>query len=133
MLIYGALVPHPPIIRAEIGREETKKARQTVTAMEHLAERLAALKLETILIFSPHGPVFQDGLAIRGGQRLKGDLARFGSDRNWEWEVDQELAVAITSEAQKEKIPCLQLTAEDLSGYGLGADLDHGVVVPLSF
>ena len=61
MLIYGALVPHPPIIRAEIGREETKKARQTVTAMEHLAERLAALKLETILIFR-RTSCFPDGL-----------------------------------------------------------------------
>ncbi|NLC52977.1 MAG: AmmeMemoRadiSam system protein A [Firmicutes bacterium] len=133
MLIYGALVPHPPIIRSEIGGEETKKARKTVEAMERLAQRLAALKLDTILIFSPHGPVFQDGLAIRGGPRLKGNLARFGLSRQWEWEVDQELAAAIISDAQKEEIPCLQLTAEDLYGYGLGADLDHGVVVPLSF
>lgn len=133
MLIYGALVPHPPIIRAEIGGEETKKAHKTVEAMERLAQRLAALKLDTIVIFSPHGPVFQDGLAIRGGARLKGDLARFGFFRQWEWAVDQELAAAIVREAEKEKIPCLQLTGADLAGYGLSADLDHGVVVPLSF
>ncbi|HHW12878.1 MAG TPA: AmmeMemoRadiSam system protein A [Firmicutes bacterium] len=133
MLVYGALVPHPPIILAAIGGEETKKAHKTVQAMERLAERLAALKLDTVVIFSPHGPVFQDGLAIRGGTRLKGDLARFGYFRKWEWEVDQELAAAISREIKKEKIPCLQLTAEDLAGYGLGAELDHGVLVPLSF
>ncbi|NLM38200.1 MAG: AmmeMemoRadiSam system protein A, partial [Firmicutes bacterium] len=133
MLIYGALVPHPPIILSEIGGEETKKAHQTVQAMERLAERLTALKPDTIVIFSPHGPVFQDGLAIRGGTRLKGNLGRFGYFRKWEWAVDQELVAAIIHEAEKEKIPCLSLSTEDLFEYRLGADLDHGVLVPLSF
>ena len=68
-----------------------------------------------------------------GAGPLKGDLARFGFFRQWEWAVDQELAAAIVREAEKEKIPCLQLTGADLAGYGLSADLDHGVVVPLSF
>lgn len=133
MLVYGALVPHPPIICPEIGGAETKKAAKTVQAMQRLAERLAAVEPETILIFSPHGPVFQDGLAIRGGKRLKGDLARFGSFRTWEWEVDQELRAAIIEQTQKENLPCLTLTTEDLYQYGLETDLDHGVLVPLSY
>lgn len=133
MLIYGALVPHPPIILAEIGGEETKKAAKTVQAMENLARRLTETKPETIVIFSPHGPVFQDGLAIRGGKRLKGDLARFGTTRTWQWEVDQELIQAIIAEGKKENLPCLELTTDDLFRYGIGPELDHGVLVPLSF
>ena len=133
MLIYGALVPHPPIILAEIGGEERKKAARTVQAMETLARRLTAAAPETILIFSPHGPVFRDGLAIRGGKRLEGDLARFGAAKTWRWEVDQELSRAILAETKKENLPCVELSAEELFRYGIGPELDHGVLVPLSF
>ncbi|HEY8392692.1 MAG TPA: AmmeMemoRadiSam system protein A [Capillibacterium sp.] len=133
MLVYGALVPHPPIILEEIGGAETKKAVRTVEAMENLARRLAAANPETLLIFSPHGPVFRDGLAIRGGKRLKGDLAQFGAAKTWEWEVDQELSRAILAETEKENLPCVELGSEDFFRYGIDSELDHGVLVPLSF
>ena len=133
MLVYGALVPHPPILLAEIGGAETKKAEKTVQAMESLSQSLAAVKPETILIFSPHGPVFQDGLALRGGRRLYGDLARFGATKTWEWQVDQELIESILAETAQADLPCLELTDEQLLRYRIEPELDHGVLVPLSF
>ncbi|HBR30295.1 MAG TPA: hypothetical protein DD789_12760, partial [Firmicutes bacterium] len=133
MLVYGALVPHPPIILTEIGGAETKKAEKTVQAMEGLSQSLAAVKPETILIFSPHGPVFQDGLALRGGRRLYGDLARFGATKTWEWQVDQELIESILAETAQADLPCLELTDEQLLRYRIEPELDHGVLVPLSF
>lgn len=133
MLLYGALVPHPPIIIKEIGGRETEKASSTVSAMSRLAERIAELAPETVLIFSPHGPVFRDGLAIRGGERLRGDLRRFGSSLSWEWENDRELVFSIIEEARKEGVPCLAITEEGAIEYRIPGELDHGVLVPLSF
>ena len=78
MLTYGAFVPHPAIIQEEVVGDETKKVAQTVQAMKSLRGRIEASRPETILLFSPHGPVFQDGLALRGGKRLQGSLAQFG-------------------------------------------------------
>jgi AmmeMemoRadiSam system protein A len=133
LLVYGALVPHPPIIIAEIGGAQRKKAEKTVQAMESLGKRLAAVKPETLLIFSPHGPVFQDGLALRGGRRLSGDLARFGASQTWEWQVDQRLIERILAETAQAELPCLELTDEQLLRYRIEPELDHGVLVPLSF
>ena len=133
MLAYGAFVPHPPIILEDIGGTQRKKALKTVEAMENIAQRLAATNPETILIFSPHGPVFQDGLAIWGGRCLQGDLSRFGSRRTWQWEVDRELIDAIIEEGSKENLPCLELTDDHFFRYGIEPQLDHGVLVPLSF
>ena len=133
MLIYGALVPHPPIILEGIGKEETKKAAETVKAMETLKERVGSFSPETFLLFSPHGPVFRDGLAIRGEEKLKGNLASFGLKQNWEWENDQELIQAIIKETSAAGLSCLEITDELRFRYRLSGELDHGVLVPLSF
>lgn len=133
MLTYGAFVPHPAIILEEVGGEETKKVAQTVQAMKSLRARIEATRPETILIFSPHGPVFQDGLAIRGGRRLQGSLANFGFHRRWEWEKDQELVQAITGEVAAEGLNCVELNEEFLFRYRFSRELDHGVLVPLAF
>lgn len=133
MLIYGALVPHPPIILAEIGGEERKKASKTINAMNAISERINSYDPETILIFSPHGPVFRDGLAIRGGERVKGNLANFGFSRTWAWETDQDLIKEIIKETAKDSLLCMELTDEVRFQYRIAGDLDHGVLVPLSF
>ncbi|NLW55277.1 MAG: AmmeMemoRadiSam system protein A [Firmicutes bacterium] len=133
MLTYGAFVPHPAIILEEVGGEETKKVAQTVQAMKSLRERIEASQPETILLFSPHGPVFQDGLAIRGGKRLRGSLANFGFNRRWEWENDQELVQAMIEAASEEGLNCREINEEFLFRYRFSRELDHGVLVPLAF
>lgn len=133
MLTYGAFVPHPAIILEEVGGEETQKVAKTVKAMKTLRAWVESSRPETILIFSPHGPVFQDGLAVRGGKRLKGNLAKFGFNQLWEWENDQELAQAMIEEASTDGLYCLEITEELLFRYRISRELDHGVLVPLSF
>jgi AmmeMemoRadiSam system protein A len=133
MLIYGALVPHPPIILEEIGGEERKKALKTVNAMKAIREKINSYAPESILIFSPHGPVFRDGLGIRSGERLKGNLANFGFTHTWEWETDQDLIQEIIKETSKDGLLCVELTDEVRSQYRIANTLDHGVLVPLSF
>jgi len=55
-----ALAPHPPIIIASVGRGDREKVARTVTAMEELSREIAALDPDTIVLISPHGPIFQD-------------------------------------------------------------------------
>jgi len=54
MLVLGAVSPHPPIIIPEIGGTEIEKVKQTISALEVAASRLAAAKPDKIVMISPH-------------------------------------------------------------------------------
>ena len=102
MLVYGAFLPHPPLIVPEVGGAEREAARRTISAMEAVAKQIKEVSPDTIVVFSPHGPLFQDGLAIRGEAVLCGDLRRFGADLSWEWENDRLLVEEICTEVKAE-------------------------------
>ena len=57
-VIGGYMVPHPPLIIPEVGRGEEKQIRETILAYERVAEELAALKPDTIVITSPHSGLY---------------------------------------------------------------------------
>ena len=59
MLLFGALVPHAAIIIREIGGAETDKVAKTAEAMQRLAGIFKDLSPETVVVFSPHGPVME--------------------------------------------------------------------------
>jgi len=54
MLVFAAICPHPPIILPEIGGEELKKVKKTVSAMEKLATIFEKSRPEKAAIISPH-------------------------------------------------------------------------------
>ncbi len=133
MLLMGALVPHAPISIREVGGEETKKTAKTVAAMEQLAGRVRELAPETVVIFSPHGPLLEKELPVRGGENLQGNLRRFGCSLSWSFRNDRELVAAIAAEVEAEGLSVAVLNRETAFGYGPGPGLDHGVLVPLYF
>lgn len=133
MLLLGALTPHPPIILPEVGKEAIKDVEATRAAMKRLAEEIRSLQPDTVVIFSPHGPVFQDGMAIRGGDKLLGNLRRFGAPQTWQWNNDLELAEAIAREAVSEGVYTMVLGEDTTARLRIEPELDHGVLVPLSF
>ena len=133
MLVYGALVPHPPIIVPEVGGVEREAARQTITSMETIAKRIRDVSPDTIVVFSPHGPLFQDGLAIRGDAVLRGDLRRFGANQSWQWDNDGRLLEEMIKEIQEDGIPAIELTKDLAVEFRVSTEVDHGVTVPLSF
>ncbi|MGI5872108.1 MAG: AmmeMemoRadiSam system protein A [Bacillota bacterium] len=134
MLLLGALMPHPPLLVPDVGKEQIAKVRATAEAMQKLAAEIKGLQPETIIIFSPHGPVFSDGMAIRGGELvLRGHLRRFGSAREFVRRVDGELAEAVAREAVAAGIYTMVMDEAALQRHGIDPLLDHGVLVPLSF
>ena len=56
-MLKAYIVPHPPIILPEIGRGEELKIAATTAAYQAVADEIAALKPDTIVLSSPHSPL----------------------------------------------------------------------------
>lgn len=119
------VVPHPPIILPEVGRGEEEKIAKSIEAYERVAEEIAEIKPETIIISSPHAPYYQDAFYLADAPRARGNLRAFGiGDVEEEVLIDQELCDEIVR------------ASEDLPIYysKKGAkNLDHGTLIPLRF
>ncbi|NLJ41245.1 MAG: AmmeMemoRadiSam system protein A [Clostridiales bacterium] len=133
--IVGAyLMPHPPIIIREIGKGEQTKAQSTVDSMVAVAHEIENKKPDTIVLISPHGPIFSDAIGIMNMPKLKGNFTRFGSpDLSYTFKQDGELIGKIIIEAQKMGVLAVGLDGSMCSSYRLSKDLDWGVLVPLHF
>jgi MEMO1 family protein len=68
-ILLVAMVPHPPIMVPAVGRGETKKVARTIEAMQQVCRQVAQLKPDTVIVISPHGPVFQDAVAVFDGRK----------------------------------------------------------------
>jgi AmmeMemoRadiSam system protein A len=119
----------------DVGKGEEKKAADTLRSMERLGEAFGASRAETLVLITPHGPVFSDAVSIRSQPRLRGDLGNFGAARvKVDLSDDNELVSAIAAEAGDDPgLPLAVLDDRKLERYGMEAGLDHGAVVPLHF
>lgn len=128
------LVPHPPIMLSEIAKVEFSKVQQTAVAMGKIAKDIQALQPEALIIITPHGPVFQDAVAIYDSDTLSGDLGKFGAPQiKVSFHIDSDLSKVIIGEAGKEGIYTAMLDGQQLKQFKLSPNLDHGVVAPMSF
>jgi MEMO1 family protein len=128
------ITPHPPLIVPEIGQGEECKVKKTVDAMERVAEEIGSLKPETIVLITPHGPLFKDAIAVSELKDMRGDFSSFGrSDIEMVLEVDLELTSKIVGNAFREGIPVVPITNKSIRGYDISGNLDHGAMVPLYY
>lgn len=56
-------MPHPPIIIPEVGKGEEKKIQSTINACLKVGEEVSVIKPDTVIIVTPHGPLFSDAVA----------------------------------------------------------------------
>ncbi|MGI6669936.1 MAG: AmmeMemoRadiSam system protein A [Acetivibrionales bacterium] len=134
-MITGAFIsPHPPILIPEIGMGEEKKARATLEALKKMAAEIAQLRPSTIILTTPHGPVFQDFIHINLKHVISGSMERFGvPEVKLRFDNNIRLTEEIISIANKEGIPCGGLDERLAARYRISGDLDHGAMVPLYF
>lgn len=126
-VVCAVAVPHPPIIRPEVGRGEERKIQKTIDAYRSAMRFLAGKRPDTVVVLSPHSIAYADYFHISPGKGAKGDLSRFhaGSVRQ-EVRYDEAFIKELAALAEK-------------SGVSAGTDgerdasLDHGTVIPLSF
>jgi len=133
-LTICALMPHPPIMIPEVGKSELDKVKATVTAAQLAAKTIKEQNPQTIIIITPHGPVFEDAVSISIHPRLKGNFGAFGVPEVFlGFETDDLLARHILKSADRLGINLVELTDDKAKNYRLSLDLDHGALVPLYY
>lgn len=125
-ILASFLVPHPPLIIPNIGKGSEKQVSKTISAYKEIAKQVASLNPETIIISSPHAPMYSDCFYISNSPTLTGNLANFGAKEiSFTEEVDTKLVDEITELAKKHHFPVYK----DIPS----VPLDHGTIIPLYF
>lgn len=133
-IVLGAVTPHPPIIISEVGGVERREAMMTVSGLEALALELTLARPETLVLISPHAPVFQDAIVILGGNSLAGSFAGFNAPRvQMKFTNDLDIANQIAMTANDKGIFTLVAEEQEAKQLGIRLELDHGVMVPLEY
>ena len=126
-ILAAFMVPHPPMIIPNVGKGGEKIIEKTIAAYENVADQIAELKPETIIISSPHSIMYSDYFHISPGAVAKGSFANFRAPEvTFSETYDEKLRDKICEIAEK----------SDFSAGTLGEhqpELDHGTMVPLWF
>ena len=126
-IIAAFMVPHPPMIVPEVGRGSEKRIEKTIEAYEKVADEIAALKPETIIISSPHTTIYSDYFHISPGENAVGSFAEFGAPQvKFNIDYDEEFINSLAYMAKEADFPAGTYGEED-------SKLDHGTMVPLWF
>ena len=126
-IIAGFMVPHPPMIVPDIGRGSEAQVEETTKAYERVADEIASLSPETIVITSPHSIMYADWFHVSPGGKAAGSFAGFRAPNvTFSEEYDTELVAEICRLAKKADFPAGTEGERDKA-------LDHGTMVPLWF
>ncbi|MCL2164237.1 MAG: hypothetical protein FWH55_07565 [Oscillospiraceae bacterium] len=154
-ILASYIMPHPPLAIPEVGGGQEKAISKTIEMMKKTAVEIKGLKPDTIIVISPHAPVFRGRgcIHIFENKRLEGNFSNFRArEVRLAYENDHDLVTGIIMEADKVGIkaggmdrlngkneknaysidPSGKKSAEALSMAGTG-ELDHGTMVPLYF
>jgi len=80
MWIWGALLPHAPVLIPEIGGEQSERCARTIEGFRIMAENVKQDPPDCMLLLDPHTPA-GSGIMFHIADRYRGDLAEFGSRR----------------------------------------------------
>ena len=128
-ILAGYMLPHPPVAVPEIGKGEEKIIQKTLDGYDAVARDIAALAPETIILSSPHAPMYRDYFHIAPGSEAFGDFGPFGApDVTFDIHYDTALRDAIVDLAEGEKFPAGTMGERTPS-----LTPDHGTLVPLYF
>ena len=126
-ILAAYMVPHPPMIIPEVGRGSEAQIEATQKAYIQVAEEIAELKPETIILSSPHTTMYADYFHISPGKEAEGSFKQFHAPQVRFLETyDVELVRAIERKAKDSHLP-----AGTMGQWGRA--LDHGTMVPLYF
>ncbi|GAV24683.1 hypothetical protein ciss_06160 [Carboxydothermus islandicus] len=132
--IYGIAAPHPPIIIPEIGRGEEKKCQNTINALKELKEKIKKINPETLIVISPHAPLFSDVVAVNMNEKLTGNFGNFGAPEiTFSYQTDLEFARTFITKAKHEGVSVAGIDAGLARVVRVPTTLDHGTMVPLYY
>ncbi|MBP5679288.1 MAG: AmmeMemoRadiSam system protein A [Bacilli bacterium] len=124
-ILSAYMVPHPPMIIPEVGRGGESQISLTIESYQAIAEEIASLEPDTIIISSPHAPFYKDHFYLSGDPVMRGDMGAFGADSvQFSEEIDTEFVQVLSSLTENSHLPVE--VEKNIS-------LDHGTMVPLHF
>jgi len=122
MIVFAAIVPHPPESIPGIGNAETfRTIQKTLEAFDELRIGLEQADPETIVIISPHAHSEQFSFVINSADGLVGNFSEFSLDETYAYTNDIEIA-------NKLDFLC---SIKDLPTHLYASFLDHGALIPL--
>lgn len=123
MGVRGCVCPHPPLLIPEIGGANRQRISATVAAMERLGAELG--EVELAIVVSPHTPGGVDTFFVKTPPRLAGSFAAFGCPQvRLAFDNDIEFVDRLLGVARDDAIDVDPVDDDDL---------DHGILVPMSF
>ena len=126
-IIAGFMVPHPPMIVPAVGRGSEAEVEETTRAYERIADEIAEIEPETIIISSPHTVMYSDYFHISPGKGARGSFGDFGAPQvSFDEEYDEELTAEICRIADECHFRAGTMGERD-------QNLDHATMVPLYF
>lgn len=126
-IVAAYVVPHPPLIVPEVGRGEERAIQDTVDAYREVSRRIAELRPDTIVVVSPHAPLYRDCFHVSTGDAAHGSMGDFGA-----WSVsmnvtyDQRFVSSLAACARAHGVPVCGSGTRD-------SELDHATFIPLYF
>ena len=120
-------VPHPPLIIPAVGRGQEGCIQATVDAYKQVARQIAQLAPATVIVTSPHAPMYRDAFYVCEGARATGNMGMFGAaQESMTLNYDADLAAALTGIAREAGLPIAANDPDD-------DFLDHATFIPLWF
>ncbi len=126
-IVAAYAVPHPPLIVPACGQGQERGIQATVDSFEEVARRIARHDPDTIVVTSPHAPMYYDCFAICPGPVLEGDFAQFRApEEKVSARIDEEFAREVEQLAQRAMLPVMGRA-------WAGMPMDHATFIPLWF
>lgn len=121
-IITAAIVPHPPLLVPNIGKENVKLVKKTAEAYKEIEADLYAGQIDTIIILSSHGPLQKNFFGINIADDFQIKFENFG-----DFSSNMSLAgdVGLAQEIREKMLNHPEANLINKT------ELDHGIGVPL--
>ena len=125
-LVFSAIMPHPPVLIPEIGKDNLKKLKKTEDAMKQLEKDFYASQPESLVIISTQEKVSPDSFTLNLSAEYKADFKDFGDfGLELKFKSDFMSMQEIRSADESNDTVAIVLSSEER--------LEHGFSVPLYF
>lgn len=131
-VVIGVIAPHGDLAIAEACDEATRMlAAQTQRAMDAMARRVAAARVDAVVVATPHNVHVEGSMAVLTPSEVAGQLEGAADPVALTCRVDRELALAVREAMVAAAVPTVAISFGGNDPAEAVAPLDWGALVPL--